>query len=280
MNQQISGLEQDPAFEEFAQQIKKYSALFVLTGAGISADSGIPVYRDQSGNWQRSDPIQHQEFLTQSKKRKRYWARSMVGWKYVNQANPNQGHFALAKLEAAGRLSLLVTQNVDGLHQRSGSQNVIDLHGKLGEVICLECNQTITRAELQIRLESLNPELADYVAAFLPDGDSNIDDYDLDRVKVPECENCGGTLKPDVVFFGDNVPKQRVAKAKNALHQSDAMLTVGSSLQVFSGYRFCKLAAELKKPIFCVNQGLTRADDLFTNKLDMDTSTALTKLFG
>ena len=267
-------------FEKFQQGIKPYTQIFALTGAGLSADSGIPVYRNHAGNWQRSDPIQHQEFLTQLDKRKRYWARSMLGWKYVTQAKPNPGHIALTKLEATRRLSLLVTQNVDGLHQRSGSHKVIDLHGSLNNVICLKCKAVTKRADLQIQLESLNPELAHYVAAMLPDGDANIDDYDPDQVTVPDCKSCGGVLKPDVVFFGDNVPKQRVAIAKEALLQSDAMLVVGSSLQVFSGYRFCKFAVELGKPIFCINQGLTRADELFEMKLTMDTSSALTRLFG
>jgi len=267
-------------FEKFQQSIKPYTRIFVLTGAGLSADSGITVYRNYAGNWQRSDPIQHQEFLTQPNKRKRYWARSMLGWKYITQAEPNPGHFALTKLEASGRLSLLVTQNVDGLHQRSSSRRVVDLHGNLSDVICLQCETSTKRADIQIRLESLNPELASFVANMLPDGDADIDDYDLSQVTVPDCKTCGGILKPDVVFFGDNVPKQRVVLAKEALRQSDAMLVVGSSLQVFSGYRFCKFAVEFGKPIFCINQGLTRADELFELKLNMDTSSALTRLFG
>lgn len=279
MSEQTIANKLGPAFKEFAQRIKHYTQLFVLTGAGISAESGIPVYRDRSGKWQRSDPIQHQEFLSQPEKRKRYWARSMVGWRHVSQAKPTAGHLTLANLETTGRLSQLVTQNVDGLHQKAGSTKVIDLHGRLSEVICLDCAQTTSRAALQTRLESLNPDLTNYVAALLPDGDVDIDDYDLNKVIVPKCDSCGGILKPEVVFFGDNVPRARVEKATNALDRSDAMLVVGSSLQVFSGYRFCKQAAKSNTPIFCINLGHTRADDLFSAKLDMDAQQALIQLF-
>lgn len=252
--------------------------IFVLTGAGISAESGIPTYRDHQGNWQRSDPIQHLEFLEQTSKRQRYWARSMVGWKHLQAAQPNRTHIGLAKWESIQKISLLVTQNVDGLHQRAGSRKVLDLHGRLSEVRCLGCDAVSSRDEMQTRLETVNPDLANFVAGYLPDGDADIDDYDMSSVKIPTCIGCGGVLKPDVVFFGGAVPKPSVEKAFAALSQSDAVLVIGSSLAVFSGFRFCRKAAETGVPIACINQGKTRADDLFSIKVEMAASDAISQL--
>lgn len=252
--------------------------IFVLTGAGVSAASGIPTYRDHLGNWQRSDPIKHLDFLQKPIQRKRYWARSMVGWKHVCAAQPNSSHCGLAKLEAENRIQTLVTQNVDGLHQLAGSSMVVDLHGRLDKVVCLDCQATSSRADLQQRLEIVNPALVNFVATLLPDGDADIDDYDMNSVVVPNCLQCSGTLKPDVVFFGDNVPKARVQEAMNSLSSSDGMLVVGSSLQVYSGFRFCKAASENSIPIACINQGLTRADNLISIKLVMDCNEAFQRL--
>lgn len=252
--------------------------LFVLTGAGISAESGIPTYRDHRGNWQRSNPIQHSEFIHRLDKRQRYWARSLVGWEYVARAQPNFVHFELARWEAEGFVNILVTQNVDSLHQKAGSKNVVELHGAMSDVVCMHCADISSRAALQPRLRSENPSLASFVAKALPDGDADIDDFDMSAVTVPDCEKCGGMLKPDVVFFGDNVPKERVDSTYQALENSDLLLVIGSSLQVFSGYRFCKRAVELGIPIACINQGDTRADGLFDVKVSLTASEALMQL--
>ncbi|MCL4152499.1 UNVERIFIED_CONTAM: hypothetical protein GTU68_060638 [Idotea baltica] len=252
--------------------------IFVLTGAGVSAESGIPTYRDHQGKWLRNDPIQHLEFLEQKAKRQRYWTRSMVGWKHVQAAKPNGTHMGLARWESMEKISLLVTQNVDGLHQRAGSRNVLDLHGRLSEVVCLDCDTRSSRADLQPRLEAENPDLANFAAACLPDGDADIDDFDIDNVAIPECSTCGGMLKPDVVFFGGAVPKPAIEKAFDALSRSDAVLVIGSSLTVFSGFRFCRKAAETGIPIACINQGKTRADELFSVKVEMAASDAISQM--
>lgn len=264
--------------EQFKEFMVQGRTLMVLTGAGVSAPSGIPTYRDDEGQWKRSDPIQHQEFLNQKEKRQRYWARSLVGWKNVAAAKPNDCHVQLARLESEGRLTGLVTQNVDGLHQAAGQTNVIDLHGRLDQVVCLKCDDLSDRAMLQQQLESLNPELSNYAARSLPDGDADIDDFNMASVLVPDCTKCGGMLKPHVVFFGDNVPTTRVTLAMNTLDRADALLVVGSSLQVYSGYRFCKAAANQGKPIICINKGLTRADPLISIKIEMDAAPALSEI--
>ena len=242
--------------------------LLVLTGAGCSTDSGIPAYRNHLGQWQRSNPIQHQDFLNSHAVRQRYWARSLVGWQHVARANPNRAHQALAKLEALGRIDTLVTQNVDGLHQRAGSANVIDLHGRIDQVICLNCQHQFSRAQLQQQLSAENADLSHYVASAAPDGDADVDDLDLSDFAVPPCDQCGGVLKPDVVFYGDNVPRPRVQSVIDALALSDALLVVGSSLMVFSGFRFCRSAHEQGKPIAIINRGVTRADRLAALKVD------------
>ena len=211
---------------------ERHPRLLVLTGAGLSTGSGIPAYRDRAGQWRRSAPIQHRDFLASHAVRQRYWARSLVGWRSFGRAQPNRGHRALAALEARGRVELLVTQNVDGLHQRAGSHEAVDLHGRVDRVICLHCGAVEKRAELQARLERDNPALVDWVAAAGPDGDADVEGFDTGAVTVPDCERCGGALKPDVVFFGDSVPRQRVEQAMAALARADALLVVGSSLMV------------------------------------------------
>ncbi|MGI9292449.1 MAG: NAD-dependent protein deacetylase [Pseudomonadales bacterium] len=259
----------------FAQQNPR---LWVLTGAGVSTDSGIPAYRDRRGRWLRSDPIQHQDFIHNHSARQRYWARGLLGWQYVQQAQPNAAHNALAKMEKAGRITQLVTQNVDGLHQAAGNQAVIDLHGRLQRVICLQCNATSARAAMQHRLVAANPQLGNSVSSIRPDGDAEVDALDLSQVTVPNCQTCDGILKPDVVFFGASVPKPRVRQALDSLTAADALLVVGSSLQVFSGYRFCKAAQQLGKPIAIINQGVTRADAIATLKIEQNCGAALTEL--
>jgi NAD-dependent SIR2 family protein deacetylase len=242
--------------------LRSATPFLVLTGAGISAGTGIPTYRDERGRWLRSDPIKHQEFVADPRKRQRYWGRSMLGWPGVRDARPAIAHHALTRLEARGHLTLIVTQNVDRLHQRAGSHEVVDLHGRLDRVRCLDCGANTCREALQIRLEFLNPHLATLGADVRPDGDADLPDETVAGVRVPDCEVCGGTLMPDVVFFGGSVPAERVATARAALERAAALVVVGSSLQVYSGFRFCRWAAQAGKPIFLINPGQTRADSL------------------
>ena len=258
--------------------VQRHPRLFVLTGAGVSVDSGIPGYRDDEGNWKRSAPVLFQDFLQSEAMRKRYWARSLIGWPVVARAQPNAAHVALASLEAMQRLHLLVTQNVDGLHQRAGSTEVIELHGNIGRVICLRCGTTETRETVQLALREHNPEFVHAVAQTAPDGDADLDDCALDSFSAPACGHCGGMLKPDVVFFGEGIPRTRVDAARAALEEADAMLVVGSSLMVYSGYRLCEHAQALGKPIAAINRGRTRADHLFTLKVERGCGEALTDL--
>lgn len=260
--------------------LEAHPRLLVLTGAGISAESGIPTYRNDRGEWQRSNPILHQEFVRDEACRRRYWARSMNGWPFVREARPNGCHRHLATLEERGRVSLLVTQNVDRLHQRAGSRSVVDLHGRLDRVRCLDCRQPLEREALQQRLKALNPDYADHRAAIRPDGDAEVDERWLAHFQTPPCAHCGGVLMPDVVFFGGTVPKARVEQVQTALAESDAMLVVGSSLQVFSGFRFCRQAVEAGKPLFIINRGDTRADPLATVKVSAPAAGVLASLLG
>jgi NAD-dependent SIR2 family protein deacetylase len=250
----------------------------VLSGAGISTDSGIPGYRDEDGQWNRPSPVQWRDFLRTEATRQRYWARSMVGWLLMARAEPNAAHRALGQLEISGRVEQLVTQNVDGLHQRAGSSAVIELHGNIGHVICLGCGAQYSRASIQRTLEQDNPQFRGVIAAAAPDGDADVEARDVDAFRVPGCARCNGMLKPDVVFFGENVPRQRVEAAASALEQSDAMLVIGSSLMVYSGFRFCEWAQRMGKPIAAINLGRTRADHLFALKVKVPCADALTSL--
>ena len=258
--------------------IEQYPRLVILTGAGISAASGIPTYRDHGGRWQRNDPIQHGEFIQHAVKRRRYWARSAAGWPTVASARPNSAHTALAKLEQAGYARLLVTQNVDRLHQQAGHQNVIDLHGRLDQVVCLNCGETEAREQVQVRLLNDNPALTQNTIELAPDGDAHVEDRLTECLEEPECLVCGGVLMPDVVFFGGTVPRARVETVNRALEQAEGMLIVGSSLMVYSGFRFCKTAFELGLPLAAVNQGQTRADELLSIKLEQDCQSVLENL--
>ena len=258
--------------------VERHPRLFVLTGAGISTDSGIPGYRDENGAWKRSPPVTLQEFLGSIASRQRYWARSTVGWPVVAQAQPNAAHRALAQLEAAQHVRTLVTQNVDGLHQRAGSGDVIELHGSIGQVACLDCGTHHTRASIQQTLIDENPALLDVIAEPAADGDAHLEWHDLGSFRVPACPSCGGLLKPAVVFFGENVPKPRVEAATRALDAADAVLVVGSSLMVYSGYRFCVWAQKMGKPIAAINLGRTRADPLLSLKVEAPCGDALAAL--
>ena len=258
--------------------IDRHPRLFVLTGAGCSTDSGIPDYRDADGEWKRGRPIMLQDFLANERARKRYWARSLVGWRRMRAARPNHAHRALASLEHRGRIEQLVTQNVDRLHQAAGSRRVIDLHGRLDVVRCMHCERRHPREEFQTELTQRNPGFGALDAFGAPDGDADLENVVFDTFDVPACEACGGLLKPDVVFFGEGVPRDRVGSAMAALEMSDAMLIVGSSLMVYSGYRFAKAMADIGKPIAAINLGRTRADDLLTLKLEHRCAGALSFL--
>jgi NAD-dependent SIR2 family protein deacetylase len=254
--------------------------LFVLTGAGCSTESGIPAYRDATGEWARRQPVTWQAFRDYPFMRKRYWARSMIGWRAFGQAQPNAAHLALAKLEHLGRLAGLVTQNVDGLHQSAGHQAVVDLHGRLDTVVCLDCQVRVLRRHHQRRLEDANPAWLGLAAARAPDGDAELESDEFDHFQVPSCRHCGGTLKPDVVFFGESVPGERVKTALEWLDNADAMLVVGSSLMVYSGFRYARRAAERGIPIAALNIGKTRADDLLALKVEEPCSEALIACVG
>lgn len=255
--------------------IETHRRLFVLTGAGISTDSGIPDYRDRAGQWKRTPPVTYQAFMHELPTRQRYWARSMIGWRRFGHAEPNATHRALVALERRGRVGLLVTQNVDRLHQRAGSTRVVDLHGRLDEVRCMQCDWRLPRHAFQTLLVQRNPDWAHLDAADAPDGDADLEDQDFGRFDVPPCPRCGGIVKPDVVFFGENVPRERVDTATRGWQNADAVLVVGSSLMVFSGYRFVAAAAKAGRPIATVNLGVTRADPLVTLKVDARCAEAL-----
>lgn len=249
--------------------------LLVLTGAGCSTESGIPAYRDERAHWQRKPPVYVQDFLKYPQVRRRYWARSLIGWPAFAAAQPNGGHAALARLERQQRLHWLITQNVDGLHQRAGSERVSDLHGNLDRVECLDCGGVSRRDDLQVELAELNPGWFEHVAAMAPDGDADLEDADFDSFRVAACHRCGGMLKPAVVFFGEQVPPARVEFCFERLAEADGLLVVGSSLAVWSGYRFVRAAVRQGIPVAMLNRGLSRADAELTLKVELSCSVAL-----
>lgn len=236
----------------------------VLTGAGVSTDSGIPDYRGP-GAVART-PMTGQQFRSGVPARQRYWARAFLGWSAMGTATPNLTHHALARLETTGRVSGLITQNVDGLHTRAGSREVVDLHGRLDRVVCLDCGATSARSDLQQRLTGLNPDFSADDLVVLPDGDVAVES--TAGFALADCESCGGPLKPDVVFFGENVPQDRVLRCRELVTAAEALVVLGSSLHVFSGRRFVTQAHERGIPIVIVNRGETRGDALATVKLD------------
>jgi NAD-dependent SIR2 family protein deacetylase len=259
-----------PEARTLADFLSDAESITVLSGAGISTPSGIPDYRDRDGEWKQSQPIQYGDFVRSAAARQRYWSRSYVGWQRFSKAVPNAAHEALATLEASGKVDTLITQNVDELHSRAGSRKVIDLHGKLSKVRCLECDAIVERAEYQVALKASNPHWHASVSAVRADGDVELQNVDECVFNVPGCETCGGMMKPDVVMFGESVPKMRVQEAMEAVERADALLITGSSLMVFSGFRFARHASATGTPIAIVNQGRTRADDLAALRIDAD----------
>lgn len=253
-------------------QLLAYTArrrFLVLTGAGISTPSGIPDYRDSDGVRRGRQPMMYQEFLAQPEARRRYWARAMLGWPRVRQARPNVAHEALAELQAQQRITGLITQNVDTLHDQAGSQDVIELHGSLHRVRCLDCGQLSERQQIQRLMEAENPYLAGVDAVQAPDGDTLLDPAFEARFQVPHCPHCGGErLKPDVVFFGENVAPLTATRAMQAVEQADGLLVVGSSLMAYSAFRLCRAIKDQGKPLLAINRGKTRADELLDLKLE------------
>ena len=241
----------------------------VLTGAGISTSSGIPDYRDSEGVRRGKAPMMYQEFLATPQARRRYWARAMLGWPRVRVAQPNPAHLALATLQQRQHISGLITQNVDTLHDQAGSHDVIELHGSLHRVLCLDCQQRNTRDAIQHLMETQNPYLAGVDAVQAPDGDTLLDPAFEARFQVPHCPHCNGErLKPDVVFFGENVAQDTAAKAMAAVEQAEGMLVVGSSLMAYSAFRLCKAMVEQGKPVIAINLGKTRGDELLRVKIE------------
>jgi NAD-dependent SIR2 family protein deacetylase len=252
----------------------------VLTGAGLSTESGIPDYRGPTGAARPATPMTYQTFTRDPLARRRYWARSHVGWRTIARAQPNDGHRAVAELERRGLLSGIVTQNVDGLHSAAGARDVVELHGNLDRVVCLDCRRLSPREELDVRLRGANAGWQARATAINPDGDVELEDAALEQFVVVPCSECGGVLKPDVVFFGETVPRERVDASYALVESSSLLLVLGSSLTVMSGRRFVLRAAKLGIPVGIVNQGVTRGDEFASVKLDVPLGRALTDLLG
>lgn len=262
---------------EEAVEVLEGKSIAVLTGAGVSTDSGIPDYRGEGTP--RRTPMSFRQFVDDDERRERYWAGSHLGWRRFTDAEPNEGHLALAELERAGVLRGVLTQNVDDLHRRAGSERVIELHGAMNSVLCLACGQLFSRDDIAARLTESNPwlDLPDDVV-LLPDGD--VDVRRMAGFRIPDCTNCGGMLKPDVVFFGELIPKPRFDAAAAVVRDADALLIAGSSLAVNSGIRLLDLAARMQHPIVIINRGPTKGDHRATVRLEAGTTQALTALAG
>lgn len=252
----------------------------VLSGAGISTESGIPDYRGETGSLRTHTPMTYGDFVASESGRQRYWARSHLGWRTIARALPNDGHRAVAALQARGFLSGVITQNVDGLHQAAGARDVIELHGNLDRVICLNCRSTSAREELDQRLRAANPGFEAEVTRINPDGDVDLAEEAVRTFRVVDCTRCAGVLKPDVVFFGENVPKPRVERCYRLIDDANAVLVLGSSLTVMSGFRFVRRAAKAGKPVLIINQGVTRGDPYAVHRVDLPLGDALTGLTG
>lgn len=264
--------------EQVAKLISDNQPVTVITGAGFSASSGLPVYRDANGNWIHSEPVQGPKFRASKKLRQRYWCRSYFGWQSFSKAAPNQAHKDLATLEEGGLIDTVITQNVDGLHQSAGSSSTVALHGNLSEVICLDCGDITQRADLQQRLQENNPEFLKVEFRVAPDGDAIVEDSHIEKFNVVACTSCGGVLQPYVVFYGDNVPKSRVQHCMQRVLESRLLVCAGTSLMVYSGFRFCKAAISAGIPLVIINKGVTRADDLASAKIDDDCEAVLSQL--
>ncbi|MFH8612127.1 NAD-dependent protein deacetylase [Streptomyces sp. NPDC018029] len=254
--------------------------VLVLSGAGISTESGIPDYRGEGGSLSRHTPMTYQEFTADARARRRYWARSHLGWRLFGRARPNAGHRAVAAFGRHGLLSGVITQNVDGLHQGAGSEGVVELHGSLDRVVCLSCGAFTPRRELARRLEEANPGFEPVAAGINPDGDADLSDEHVGDFRVVPCGVCGGVLKPDVVFFGEAVPPERVEHCRELVRGATSLLVLGSSLTVMSGLRFVRQAAQSGKPVLIVNQDPTRGDQHAVTRVALPLGAALTTVAG
>ncbi|MFI1566853.1 NAD-dependent protein deacetylase [Streptomyces sp. NPDC020490] len=254
--------------------------VLVLSGAGISTESGIPDYRGEGGSLSRHTPMTYQEFTGSARARRRYWARSHLGRRTFGRARPNAGHRATAAFGRHGLLSGVITQNVDGLHQAAGSEDVVELHGSLDRVVCLSCGARSSRAELARRLEEVNPGFEPVAAGINPDGDADLTDEQVGDFRVVPCAVCGGVLKPDVVFFGEAVPPGRVEHCRALVREAASLLVLGSSLTVMSGLRFVRQAAEAGKPVLIVNRDVTRGDRHAVTRVALPLGAALTAVAG
>ena len=251
----------------------------VLSGAGLSTESGIPDYRGEEGSLRRHTPMTYDEFVGNEDGRRRYWARSHLGWRTIARANPNDGHLAVSALRAQGYFSGVITQNVDGLHQAAGTPDAVELHGSLDRVICLDCRRTSSREDLDQRLRSANPDFEGEATRINPDGDVELAEEIVRGFHLVACTGCeSGVLKPDVVFFGENVPRTRVEECYRLVDEAGALLVLGSSLTVMSGLRFVRHAAKAGKPVLIVNHGETRGDQYAAVRVDLPLGRALTEL--
>ncbi|XP_070151245.1 NAD-dependent protein deacylase Sirt4 isoform X3 [Polyergus mexicanus] len=262
--------------------IDKHHRLCILTGAGISTESGIPDYRSaEVGLYARSNhkPVLYKEFCNSDAIRRRYWARNYIGWSRFSSLKPNVTHKILKDLEYVGKVGCIVTQNVDNLHSKAGSKEVIELHGTAFRVMCLNCDHKICRYELQEVFQKLNPSMIAITQMIRPDGDVELSQAQVEDFNVPACDNCGGILKPDIIFFGDNVPRNIVQNVKNNVENSDALLILGTTLTTFSAYRIVLQAIEANKPIAIVNIGKTRADEFVNLRVEGRCGDILSKVW-
>ena len=274
----LSVPELEPRVAQLLSFLARRGPVVALTGAGCSTESGIPAYRDAEGNWRGRTPVQGQEFAADAVARRRYWSRSILGWPHFSVAAPNAAHHALAALEGHGVVTSLITQNVDGLHQKAGSRAVTELHGSLRTVRCLQCDLRVSRDDVQKRLEAENPTYATAASTPAPDGDATPVEHVPEDFQVPHCEGCGGVLKPDVVFFGDSVERAVVEHCMQAVGGAGVLLCVGTSLMVYSGFRFCRHAEACGVPVVALGMGRTRADDMLALKVEAPCGPALRML--
>ncbi|WP_432029615.1 NAD-dependent protein deacetylase [Streptomyces sp. 1222.5] len=261
-------------------EVLRGGGVLVLSGAGISTESGIPDYRGEGGSLSRHTPMTYQDFTASAQARRRYWARSHLGWRTFGRARPNTGHRAVAAFERHGLLAGVITQNVDGLHQRAGSEDVVELHGSLERVVCLSCGAFSARRELARRMEAANPGFDPVAGGINPDGDADLTDAQVGDFQVLPCTVCGGILKPDVVFFGEAVPPQRVEHCRTLVREAAALLVLGTSLTVMSGLRFVRQAAQAGTPVLIVNRDPTRGDRHALTRIALPLGTALTAVAG
>lgn len=250
----------------------------ILTGAGCSTESGIPDYRGANGTWNRRRPMQYAEFMRSEASRRHYWARNYLGWPTFDAAQPNSTHVAITSLETLGYCRMVITQNVDALHRRAGSSRLIELHGQSDRVVCTDCGERTPRLALQMRMRELNPHWSHVAAELNPDADAELTREETESFEPPCCERCRGILKPDVVFFGENVPRDRVEAAMRAVEEAGALIVAGSSLTVWSGYRFALRAHEAGLPVAIINVGDTRADRIATLKIEARCGNTLSRL--